>query len=474
LASVGVLKGRVTNLFASGPHLFPTLFLYGQAIPILILGNTAQAIRILSALAGALTVSALYMLGRSMFGHRAGLLAAIFLAFSHFHIHFSRLGFNNIWDGLWYVLVLGALWHGWKTGRRSSYILAGLALGLSQYFYMTSRLLLLIVPVWLVIAFVLDRRRFVLAVPELLLTGLMTIVVTLPLAWFYVKNPDMYFGLVRGKSVIGPWLRAETAMTGMPPALILARQVTRGFLAYVSVPLNAWYRPGIPLLQGGATFLFVVGLVVLVWKYRDARGAMLGLWVVTFGLVGGLSESTPAAQRLIPAAPAAALVIGVALSQAIRAGTRAWPSHTRVVAALAFAITLWIGARDIGLYFFIYTPTGDFDTGGALASQHIANYLQASPDVDQIIFFGNERDSAPNPNLAYLAPQVGIVRMASSWGSTDNPRPSGEHLLFAFIRGSEANLPLVQADYPGGKVGYGIDRHGERIVTMYEVSGAGP
>jgi len=474
LASVEVLKGKATNLFASGPHLFPTLFLYGQALPILILGNTAQAIRILSALAGALTVSALYMLGRSMFGHRAGLLAAIFLAFSHFHIHFSRLGFNNIWDGLWYVLVLGAVWHGWKTGRRSSYILAGLTLGLSQYFYMTSRLLLLIVPVWLVIAFVLDRRRFVRALPDLLLMGLMTVVVTLPLAWFYVKNPDVYFGLVHGKSLIGPWLRAEEAMTGMPPGLILARQIIRGFLAYISVPLNAWYRPGIPLLQGGATLLFVVGLVVLIWKYRDARGAMLGLWLVTLGLVGGLSESTPAAQRLVPAAPAAALVIGMALSQAIRTASRGWPSHTRLVASIAFAISLWIGARDIGLYFFVYTPTGDFDTGGALASQHIANYLRGNPEVDQVIFFGNERDPAPNPNLAYLAPQIGIVRMVSPWGSADNPRPSGERLLFAFMRGTEANLPLVQADYPGGEVGYGIDRHGKTIVAMYEAPGSGP
>jgi len=136
LASLAFLQGKVESMFVSGPHLFPTLFLYIQAIPILLLGHTAQAIRILSALVGTLTVGAVYLLGRSMFGPRTGLLAAVFLAFSHLHIQFSRLALNNIWDGLWYVLVLESLWHAWKTGRRTSYLLAGLVLGLAQYFFL--------------------------------------------------------------------------------------------------------------------------------------------------------------------------------------------------------------------------------------------------------------------------------------------------------------------------------------------------
>ena len=53
----------------------------------------------------------------------------------HFHIHFSRIGLNNIWDPLVMVLVWGLLWMGWQENDRRAFGLAGLTLGAGFYLY---------------------------------------------------------------------------------------------------------------------------------------------------------------------------------------------------------------------------------------------------------------------------------------------------------------------------------------------------
>lgn len=467
IGATQVLSGAISNPFVVGPHSYPTLFVYFQSIPILFLGNTTQALRIPSALAGALTVAAVYMLGRSMFGHKAGLWSAVFLAFSHFHIHFSRLSLNNIWDGLWYVLALGGFWHGWKTGRRTSFILAGLALGLCQYFYATSRVLVVIMLIWLVALWRIDRRRFRSALPDILIMGLVTLVTILPLAWYYTRDPDAFVGIIRARSQVGPWLQAQMASGGTSPALLLFVRLARGFGAYTSVPLESWYQPGTGILQGGSIVLFLSGLAILGLKFRDARGWMLAIWLIAFGLLGGLTESTPAAQRYVPAVVAASLVIGLGLSQAETLAGMLWPRRRQLLAVISVVMVSWLSLRNFNFYFFIYNFRLNFDARSAMSSQHIADYIRENPEVDQVVFFGNERDPGPNPNLAYLAPQVDVIRMVAPWGSAENPQPTGHHLLFAFLTDAEVNLPAVVEDYPGGLADFDTDRDGTLVVALY-------
>jgi hypothetical protein len=54
------------------------------------LGVNAYSLRLLPAIGGTLAIPAIYLLGRQISNHRIGLIAAILLAFSQTHIHFSR------------------------------------------------------------------------------------------------------------------------------------------------------------------------------------------------------------------------------------------------------------------------------------------------------------------------------------------------------------------------------------------------
>lgn len=76
-----------------------------------------------------------------MLGARAALLAAAVLAVLPIHLYFSRISLNLVEDSLFLVLVLWMLDRALVDGRRSDAVLAGLALGFSQYFYFGTRLL---------------------------------------------------------------------------------------------------------------------------------------------------------------------------------------------------------------------------------------------------------------------------------------------------------------------------------------------
>src|SRR5262249_24735862 len=68
-------------------------------------------------------------------------IAVLLLATFPAHLHFSRIGLYNIADPLFGTLALAFLARGWKSKRRSDYVVAGAALGLTQYFYEGGRLL---------------------------------------------------------------------------------------------------------------------------------------------------------------------------------------------------------------------------------------------------------------------------------------------------------------------------------------------
>jgi len=133
LMSIKFLSGETDNPFTIGWFSFPSLYFSIQSLGILLFGQTVLGLRITSAVAGALTVVALYAMVRTLFDRMTAVLAALFLTVLHFHVHFSRIGLNNIWDGLFAVLMFGALAYGWKTGKRKGFVFAGFALGLGQY-----------------------------------------------------------------------------------------------------------------------------------------------------------------------------------------------------------------------------------------------------------------------------------------------------------------------------------------------------
>src|SRR3972149_405925 len=139
-ASVGsegrrIINGEVPDSFDSGWSGQPNWSFVPTALTLKIFGQNFVGIRMVSALAGTFTVLFVYLLGREMFNKQVGLLAAAFLALYPFHVHFSRIGVNNINDGFMVALVLWLVFRAVRKGRTFDYVLAGVASGLTIYTY---------------------------------------------------------------------------------------------------------------------------------------------------------------------------------------------------------------------------------------------------------------------------------------------------------------------------------------------------
>lgn len=475
LGAVRFVRGEADNIFTVGWYEFPALYFYIQSLFILLLGQTIPALRILSALIGALTVGGVYLLGRAMFGHKTALAAAIFMSAFHYHIHFSRIGLNNIWDGLWYVIILGALWYGWQNEQRASFLLAGVGLGLSQYFYTGGRMLFALIPVWLLIVGMLDRSRLGRVLPDLLLMAMATVVTVLPLAHYFAGHPDDFMAPMNRTTILGDWMRLAMRDTGQSFWAILSQQIGLGFQAFTYTPLRHWYVPDTPMLRPLPSALFLLGMTLLVVRLRDTRTVLLGLWVIVCALIGGLSESAPAAQRYVSAAPVCALLVGYGLSESISLVGSTLSLRTGLVWAVTLALVMGIAADDLRFYFLEYTPRSDFGGENSMIAQRLANYLQSKSSDWQVVFFGSPRMEYHSiESLEYLAPHIRGVSISAPWNSADKAQISSRNLIFVFLPGHENDLTDVQASYPGGNVLRENTREGKLLYWLYECSLAPP
>ncbi|HUF38839.1 MAG TPA: glycosyltransferase family 39 protein [Anaerolineales bacterium] len=450
-SAIGFIDGTANNIFTIGWFSFPSLFYFVESLSIRLFGNTVLALRIPSAVVGALTVGIVYLLGRALFGRLVGLLAAVYLAGSHFHVHFSRMGLNNIWDGLSFAAVLGALWYGWSRGARAYFILAGLGLGLAQYFYVSSRTMLILIPAWALAAAVIERGKLKRHLADLIVTGLIALVVAAPLTRYFIQNPHEYLAPLNRVRLTAEWVSARAAENEMAKWRVVTDRVWTGLKAYTHTPVRVFYQPDTPLLRPASAAFFLLGLALLLVRSRDLRSWMIVLLLLAFGVSAGLSTNTPAAQRYVAAAPFMALALGYGAAETARAFRSLLPDRDRAFTALAVLGIAYLGADDLRFYFRDYGPRIDHYSGNDLVAQRLADYLQTRPDIAEVYFFGAPRMSYYSiRSIHFLVPEVAGVDINEPWGSAGNPPITSPNPVFVFLPENEADLHAVLAAYPGG------------------------
>ena len=289
----------------------------------------------------------------------------------------------------------------------------------------------------MLIAALFDKPRFRRQLPNLVLLGITMLVVVIPMAGFYIKNPGEYIAPFTRVSIMGDWLVREIEKTGVPGWLIILKQLGSSFLGLVYLPLRFWYLPGVPLLRTPSATLFLMGLGALLLKPKNSRFHLLGLWILTICIPGGLSESVPVAQRYVAIGPALAFLVGYGLGLiAVQVGQLVKPlkNITHYLPILGIVV---ISIGDFQFYYFEYTPNSEFGGANSLVAQRLADTLDGkSPDwqhiLDSISVFTvlPDRGSFYNsgrPMLPFLlAPlfYLGLLFLFILWR-----RPLGQSLL---------------------------------------------
>jgi 4-amino-4-deoxy-L-arabinose transferase-like glycosyltransferase len=476
-ASAGIVAGDFSNgtwnnIFITSWYGFPSFFFAIPSFFIDILGHTTEALRIPSALAGALTVTASFFVARAMFGRGAAWITAIFLAAFNFHIHFSRIGLNNIWDGLWYIVTIGALWYGWEKNRRNAYILSGLTLGISQYFYPSSRTILILIIIFVILAAIFDRPRLKHSCVNLVILLFLALIVSLPLIWHYFKYPNVFWEPLDRVALTSTWLKQEVINTGTPAWKIVLNQVGLAIGSFTFDNLQAWYTPELPLLSPFPASIFLIGLILLFLRKPKWHVILLVLWVLAFMAIGGLSESTPAAQRYIAAAPVCALIIGFGLSESCKLLEKVFEKRKPWIRLLFVTMAALLAVGELNFYFRKYTPQSAISlarSNGVIA-QTLANSLKDRPKDTQVIFFGSPNMGFYSiPSIQYLVPEIVGFDINVPWPPLDLSNITSNHLLFVFLPNNIDQVQRVLVDYPFGQLSSVHAVDGELLYETYEI-----
>lgn len=273
------------------------LFINMQALSIKLLGNTAYALRLVSAIFGVLTVLALYFFVREYTGNdRLALLSGFLLATSFWHIIFSRIGFRAITAPFYLTAGLAFLYYAWNkhNGRDHTKgvvgcIIGGILFGLGFHSYIAYRVapLILIPPLLLFLRDARERKEgCVLCLPALFL--FFTLIATVPLVIYFGQHPNDFLGRTSQISIFSaanPFLQ-----------LTINTAKTVGMFFYAGDFNPRHNLQGAPELWWPVAIFFIIGIFE---SYRR-RYIVPFLWSVVMILpVAFSSEGIPHALRSI-------------------------------------------------------------------------------------------------------------------------------------------------------------------------------
>lgn len=320
------------------------LYHYFHALGMALLGQTVVGVRITSVLLGTLGVLTAYLLFRHLYGPAVGALTALLLSTSLWSLMYSRVGLRHISLPPLVCLSIYCLWRGLGLPRADGassatadrlasedgataaetpaagilwFVLGGVCTGLALYTYFASRVLPVILVVFVTYLALLHRhtlrRRWLGLVAFLVLP----VLIVVPMALYLRAHIELEqrLGQVGGETLVA--LRA-----GDLRPLLKAGWATLRMFSIRGDPEWLYNISGRPVFGPASSVAFLLGLGLSLWRWRDARHALLAIWLVV-GLSPSLLSWPPGSLgHTIVAQPAAMGLAALGLVEAWRWASR--------------------------------------------------------------------------------------------------------------------------------------------------------
>ncbi len=480
VAALELVEPPLGNPFATGWFSVPTMSFLAYGLSMRIFGESVAGLRTLSALIGAATVLTTFLLARELWGRWVAWLAGATLACSHYHVHFSRLGSNQIADGLFVTLALWLLVRGLRSRQQIYFALAGTVTGLGWYGYFGARLVGLVVACYLIWrALTLTGPRFLARYGgQLLILGSAALVAIAPLLFHYAAHPETFASRFNQVSIFSSgWLAREQEITGRGVASLMLQQFWKSISAFhYTLDPTFWYRASIPLLDFLSGIAFVFGLAWATLRCRWPGNSLVSCWFWLALILGWvLTENPPSSMRLTIIAPALALFVALGLTGLARVVRRISGLTPCVLGFSSCVLLVAIAALNLHYYFVVYTPTRVYGNPNAEAATVLGRYLAQQDDDLRVYFYGSPFMYWDFGTLSFLARDVGGVDVAmvppggGAGGETLVP-DAGQEARFVFLPQRLSELDAVRARYPHGVETAVHSPADERLLyVVYEV-----
>lgn len=363
-----------------------------QRVGVSIYGPSLTGLRVISAFVGVLTVWAVWWFARTLFDDKIALLTALILAVFPPHVHFSRIGINNIIDPLIGILALTFIMRGMRDERRTPFVLAGLLLGLTTYFYEGGRLLFPPLTLGFIGLIVVQRwaRKQTIAWRGLMLTAIMFAVVSLPvyLTWsanelaIFPRFDSEYISLGGQDDYTGNLLDAIHVLVGLPD--------------------TGWFYGGeVGLILGVFVPVFLLGIAHAIRRFREPRMGLLLFWLGAVIIGNSLLANSGDASRYVVLFPAIALLIALGIVETLRllvrprsarqevakVGLGRFKLDTGAIVLTVFAFV--IAGINIWYYFTEHIPDHQEQFATAIISDDMLFRMKALPTQTNIFVMTN-------------------------------------------------------------------------------------
>ncbi|OGR67266.1 MAG: hypothetical protein A2081_01335 [Elusimicrobia bacterium GWC2_61_19] len=265
--------------------------------------------RLLSVFYGLLTVMAVFILARNMFGPLAGLLAAFFTAIMPAHVVHSRYIIMNVPGVFWIVLAFIFMKNIVDKGELRDYVLAGVSTGLAAATRFSALpLFIMLFPAHLMSAAPGKRKLF--------------LAFAAALSAFFIGAPYTFLdlpGFMKGMSAVS---RVATSGNGLS---------FYGHISFLAGSLTE--AMGLPV------FLLSLAGVTAALVRRSKHDMLLLSWVIMLTALFFKAGQGATPGRILPALPFMAILAAAALSRAW--GVKPWAGRTALAAVAVQAFIFY-------------------------------------------------------------------------------------------------------------------------------------
>jgi 4-amino-4-deoxy-L-arabinose transferase-like glycosyltransferase len=291
---------------------------------IAVFGLNEVGVRITPVVYGTLTVLLVYFLAYEVFRKKSiGLIASFLMAISVWHIQLTRASFESSFALFWLVLGVWLMLRGFRAPKW--WILSAIAFAASVYTYNSARVF---TPLFLTACLVIFRKRILKYRKTIALSGLLFIVLLIPLVPFVVSGE----GSARYKLVsitndpgLIPRINERRGSSNLPDPLprLIHNRVTyvsyyfaRNYISHFSP--NFLFISGAPHKQHhvqnmGQLYLFqapflILGLYLLFRKKQKYRWLIITWMLIAYIPVSTTQDSIPHALRTLISSPTYQLI----------------------------------------------------------------------------------------------------------------------------------------------------------------------
>jgi hypothetical protein len=466
------LHAESKNPFVTGWLGHPTMFFFLQSLFMRVFGSTITGLRMLSAFLGTLGIPATYLLVRETHGRRLAFATATLLAAYAFHIHYSRLGLNNIADPLWATLVFFLIIRAVQRQRRGYYVAAGLALGFSMYFYIGARLVWVMLAVFLAFWMIQNFHTLWSQRGNFVLMGIAALLILLPLMPWFINHPETFWGRYSSMGIIpSGWLMQTAQNTGQSPLAIILERTRHALLLFNTYPETfGFYAPQQPLLDTLSAVLFVFGLAFSIYKLKERAYFLFVMWFVLamfFGAVMVLDANGTA--RLTTTTVPVMFFVALGLVKVIEMGKQVlmlpprWCLHLVVLGVAVIVLV------NLKFYFVEYVPMRLNSGDGGWLFTDMSRLFLAETRPFKAYFFGAPYAYISHSTIRYMAPNLNGMDVLQPIHAPPDFVDHSRRAIFVFYPARIGEFEFVRQSYPNGNRIDDKKPNGQEIFLVYEV-----